>query len=660
MLRSCGPMPALWCGWHGLERDQETQQERRAVRGMRAVEEDARRKSTRQLWRQLFEEVTEWFRGRGEELIYAKLDDQLTEFLREKYFEGKLRSYAVNVIRAVKFEVPAEMGRDSLGRARNAVARWDDTPFLELDTSKVRAAGLQAMGTAAVCNGLGEMLGLEPLLQLRGSSRSMPAAVDSALHRVFKGYFPHVSAEDWRGCKPLRQDLQNFLGQWMVLPGEEDREGGTFPDHPAMRLVIRHSPALFQLEMAGSAAFQMEGSLALLGHDLLRLNLDTVGLWFRPPGSTDVQLLQENNLNQSFGSGSATEIAALGQKLRRFLDPRQAIDAAQLLNPGTVSTLSMLFPDAKYDVALVQDTFQHYDLQAPYALEDTHFLEKIRGSPRDCYLSYTLESNGRICSCHHLLKTQEHLDATRVEFYEAQLREALATGSNARPSALVLDFFNGGQIHAPQADEGDEVRGPGGRRLQKRLRDAVEKGYMDHSVNKHRTWILLDGHHKVEAAVRLHCSLNFLVFAPCAEPYEPLSDGEFSPILAKAATFPHVWPSQSSPIAEWEVARRCSCVAMRLSSSRQLSEAWICRQGCSCFEVEDSGFPPWVYGMVRMMNSAGGNSPSSRSMLMERCRSRFGKESELFTTYRNANMAALPESLNLQLVEAAFDVAFLE
>ena len=45
---------------------------------------------------------------------------------------------------------------------------------------------------------------------------------------------------------------------------------------------------------------------------------------------------------------------------------------------------------------------------------------------------------------------------------------------------------------------------------------------------------------------------------------------------------------------------------------------------------------------------------------MERCRSRFGKESELFTTYRNANMAALPESLNLQLVEAAFDVAFLE
>ena len=38
---------------------------------------------------------------------------------------------------------------------------------------------------------------------------------------------------------------------------------------------------------------------------------------------------------------------------------RQAIDAAQLLNPGTVSTLSMLFPDAKYDVALVQDAWQN-------------------------------------------------------------------------------------------------------------------------------------------------------------------------------------------------------------------------------------------------------------------------------------------------------------
>eukprot|EP00439_Symbiodinium_sp_Y106_P081631 s207_g20.t1 len=619
----------------------------------KAVEEDARRKSTRQLWRQLFEEVTEWFRGRGEELIYTQLDDQLAEFLREKYFEGKLRSYAVNVIRAVKFEVPAEMGRDSLGRARNAVARWDDTPFLEPDTTKVRAAGLQAMGTAAVCNGLGEMLGLEPLLQLRGSSRSMPAAVDRALHRVFKDHFPHISGEDWRGCKPLRQDLQNFLRQWMVLPGEESSEGGTVPDHPAMRLVIRHSPALFQLEMAGSAAFQMEGSLALFGHDLLQLNLDTVGLWFRTPGRTDVQLLQENNLNHSFGSGSATQVAALGQKLRRFLDPWQAFDAVQLLNPGTLSTLSMLFPDAKYD-----DAFQHYDLQAHYALEDTNFLEQIRGSPHDCYLSYTLKSNSRICSCHHLLKTQEHLDTTRVEFYEAQLREALATGCRARPTALVLDFFNGGQIHEPQADEGDEVRGPGGRRLQKRLRDAVEKGYMDHSVNPYRTWILLDGHHKVEAAARLRCSVNFLVFCPCAEPYEPLSDKEFSPILARAATFPHVWPSQSSPIAEWEVARHCSCVAMRLSSSRQLSEAWICRQGCSCFEAEDSGFPPWVYGMLRMMNSSR-NSPSSMSMLMERCRSRFGEESELFTTYQSADMAALPQDLNLQVLQAAFDTAFL-
>ena len=44
---------------------------------------------------------------------------------------------------------------------------------------------------------------------------------------------------------------------------------------------------------------------------------------------------------------------------------------------------------------------------------------------------------------------------------------------------------------------------------------------------------------------------------------------------------------------------------------------------------------------------------------MERCRSRFGEESELFTTYQSADMAALPQDLNLQVLQAAFDTAFL-
>ena len=41
-----------------------------------------------------------------------------------------------------------------------------------------------------------------------------------------------------------------------------------------------------------------------------------------------------------------------------------------------------------------------------------------------------------------------------------------------------------------------------------------------------KAWILLDGHHKVEAAARLGCSVNCLVFAPCAEPYEPIEAEE--------------------------------------------------------------------------------------------------------------------------------------
>ena len=618
----------------------------------RAVEEDARKKSTRQLWRQHFEEFTEWLSGQGEEMVYARLDDQLTEFLRKKYFEGKSRSYAVNTIRAVKFEVPPELGRDSLGRARSAVARWDSLPFVELDPDKIRATGLQAIGSAALCDQLGHQLGLGPMLYLRRTARGMPAAVDSALHRAFKDHVPHVKAEDWRGCKPLRKDFQDFLTGRLASPAQ-GAEGGEVAENPAMRLVIRDSPAFLQMEMAGSASFQMDGSLALLGKDLLEINVDTAGLWFRTPQQKDVHLLQANNLDASYtGHGpDSAEVADLGSRLRRFLDPKQVSHAVQLLNPGTLSTLAMLFPDAKYDVALVQDTFHHYDPEAPYALEETNWLKRLKGSPRDCFLSH---SRADIEETSHLLKTQEHLDPKRVEFYSAQLQEALATGSSARPTALVLDFFNTGQIHRPQPDEGDAVVGPGGRRIQTRRRTACENGYLDHSVNPRRTWILLDGHHKVEAAARLGCTMNFLVFCPCAEPYEPLcANDPCAPTLAKTVVLPTLWPSQGTPVADWETARLCSCVAMRLSSSRQLSEAWVCKQCCRCFDREDAGLPPWGYGML----SSARGGVTSRGALIKHCKQVFGESHELFTTYQNATMAALPQDLQMQLYREAFDLS---
>ena len=46
-------------------------------------------------------------------------------------------------------------------------------------------------------------------------------------------------------------------GGWpALLPGEPRR-------HTAIRLIIEHSPALLQLEMSGSAAFQVDGHFAL-------------------------------------------------------------------------------------------------------------------------------------------------------------------------------------------------------------------------------------------------------------------------------------------------------------------------------------------------------------------------------------------------------------
>ena len=60
--------------------------------------------------RKLYEEFCEWIRHRGQELDYVDLDNQLSEYLREKYFEGTPRSFAVSVVKAVKFEAGNKHG----------------------------------------------------------------------------------------------------------------------------------------------------------------------------------------------------------------------------------------------------------------------------------------------------------------------------------------------------------------------------------------------------------------------------------------------------------------------------------------------------------------------------------------------------------------------
>ena len=53
--------------------------------------------------RKEYEEFCQWIREQGRELDYLDLDNQLSEYLRVKYFEGKPRSFAVSVVKAVKF-----------------------------------------------------------------------------------------------------------------------------------------------------------------------------------------------------------------------------------------------------------------------------------------------------------------------------------------------------------------------------------------------------------------------------------------------------------------------------------------------------------------------------------------------------------------------------
>ena len=52
--------------------------------------------------------------------------------------------------------------------------------------------------------------------------------------------------------------------------------------------------------------------------------------------------------------------------------------------------------------------------------------------------------------------------------------------------ALIFDFFNHGEIHAVQPDEPDSVRGPGGRRKQKRAAEACDAKYMQRRMKAPR------------------------------------------------------------------------------------------------------------------------------------------------------------------------------
>eukprot|EP00913_Durusdinium_trenchii_P031286 g29293.t1 len=379
-----------------------------------------------------------------------------------------------------------------------------------------------------------------------------------------------------------------------------------------IRLVIKNSPALLQLEVSGSAAWQVNGHFALLGEDHLgpssapvdrrRLSGQILGLFFRkggpsPRNADELNLLDGNNLETCTGAGCTGEVAALGERLRCFLDPKHAPDVMEVLNSKTLSTISKLFPDGKYDVALLQD-------------------ESLKG---------TRES--------------------------AQFQQALADGSPRRPTALIFDFFNHGEIHAVLPDEPDSVRGPGGRRKQKRAAEACDAKYMQRRM---KAWILLDGHHKVEAAARLGCSVNCLVFAPCAEPYEPIeAEEESSPLLAKSVCFPDLWPAAGTgdahgvPQAVWEAAKLCPHSPMLLSSGHMPPEKWQDALGCTCFQEAPEWFPSWGYAVLQSMSTRGVHP--GKKTLCEKLRKKFGPEHELFTEHFRSRMCELPEHLLIPL-----------
>ena len=167
------------------------------------------------------------------------------------------------------------------------------------------------------------------------------------------------------------------------------------------------------------------------GQELCELMIDTVGLLFNRyhRGFQVIQGLNLQNGNNlewtSHTGGSQTDVSFLGESFRRFLDPQKVPDVLQLLNPKSLATISQLFPDAKYDVAFLQETFEPFNEEAVYNLEDTYFLNQVRGTRQECYLSRPRNGKYLPENMNHLLKTQKHLDPSRVDFYTRQLQEAL-------------------------------------------------------------------------------------------------------------------------------------------------------------------------------------------------------------------------------------------
>ncbi|CAL1147537.1 unnamed protein product [Cladocopium goreaui] len=560
----------------------------------RAVEEDARK------W---YEEFCEWIRNRGQELDYVDLDNQLSEYLREKYFEGSPRSFAVSVVKAVKFEVPPELGRNQLWRARSACARWDSSfgPWTESDPEKVKANVSMAFRTPALLHFLGSSLGLFALLNTQRLFKAMVTAVDNAICRVYADV-------GITGGHKLLEDFRHFFTRQMF--GDEEKDGNT----------------------------------EVFGQELCEIMIDTVGLLFnryhrRFQVTHGLNLQDGNNLEWTIQTGgSQADVSFLGESFRRFLDPQQVSDVLQLLNPKSLATISQLFPDAKYDVAFLQETFEAFNEDAVYNLKDTHFLHQIRGTRQECYLSRPKNGEYLPDNMNHLLKTQKHLDPTRVKFYTQQLQEALKAGHRARPTALVLDFFMDGQIHDVQPDEDPALRGPGGRRKQQRRVDACDEKFMD---SCRKAWFLLDGHHKVEAAAQLGCSLNFLVISPCAEPYTPLeATDEYASPLTRKVTFPLLWPAgtQEDLCIRWAEGNLCKHSPMLISSAKEPPQAWQDVVGCTCF-FKDEWFPAWGFRPMAARKEAG------RREMLEKLWERFGKEHELFTTYARARIEDLPDAL---------------
>eukprot|EP00435_Cladocopium_sp_Y103_P059503 s485_g21.t1 len=366
------------------------------------------------VWQKLYEEFCEWIRKGGQELDYVELDNQLSEYLREKYFEGTPRKYRQN---------------------------WAATNCGELDLLV-----LMAFRTPALLHFLGSSQGLFALLNMRRLFKAMVTAVDdaagaSAICRVYAD----VGGAAITGSHKLLEDFRHFFTRQMF--GEEK-----------------------------------DGSTKVFGQELCEIMIDTVGLLFnryhrRFQVTQGVNLQDGNNLEWTLQTGgSPADVRALGERFRRFLDPQQVSDVLQVLNPKTLATISQLFPDAKYDVAFLQETFEPFNEEAVYNLQDTYFLNQIRGTRQECYLSRPKNGEYLPENMNHLLKTQKHLDPTRVDFYTQQLQEALKArlkdmspaGQRARPTALVLDFFLDGQIHDVQPDEDEALRGPGGRRKQRR------------------------------------------------------------------------------------------------------------------------------------------------------------------------------------------------